>query len=803
MAENSEDRRAGDGTYDAARIKVLGGIEAVRKRPAMYIGDTGERGLHHLVYEVVDNSIDEALAGHCKSITVRLGEDQTVSVEDDGRGIPVDMHVEEKMPALEVVMTKLHAGGKFDHSAYKVSGGLHGVGISVVNALSEWLEVEVCRDGSIFRQRYERGIKATPLKRLGATSKRGTLVTFRPDPEIFPSIEFQYDILTERLRELAYLNKGLKLEIHQESKEKSDVFFYEGGIQEFVRHLNRGRTPLHPQAISFAGERDRIRVELSLQYNDGYNETIFSYVNNIRTVEGGTHLSGFKTALTRAVNTYAKKEGMFDKQAVPPTGEDVREGLTAVISVYVPDPQFEGQTKTKLGNSEVQGLVEAITNEALGSFFEENPSIAKLIVTKGLQAALAREAARKARDLTRRKGALSAGNLPGKLADCSEKSIEETELYVVEGDSAGGSAKQGRERRFQAILPLKGKILNVERARLDRMLGHEEIRTLISAVGTGIGEDDFDLSRLRYGKVILMTDADEDGSHIRTLLLTFFFRHMPEVIKAGRLYIAQPPLYRIKKRDKIDYVKDDASMREMITALGTDGARLLRREGGDVIEGEKLRRLVQVLMNLDDVNTALLKRGLSLSKVLSRASDGKTWRLPRFRVRTDPEEFLFTEEEYLAFRARFAGNGAGAPAPTVERLPQTDGALRAIQDLAAFRLTVDHYVVREGTEDEKPPFVLAFDDEEIPLWGLAKLPEWVRKIGSKGIELQRYKGLGEMNPEQLWETTMDPARRTLRRVHLEDAARADQMFTVLMGEDVEIRRKFIEEHALEVKNLDI
>ncbi len=797
MTEKRED------SYDAGRIKVLGGIEAVRKRPAMYIGDTGERGLHHLVYEVVDNSVDEALAGHCRNITVKLGDDHTVTVEDDGRGIPVDMHAEEKMPALEVVMTKLHAGGKFDHSSYKVSGGLHGVGISVVNALSDWLEVEVARDGGIWRQRYERGLKATDLKRLGDTAKRGTTVIFRPDPEIFASIEFQYDILAERMRELAYLNKGLKLSIQEESKGKSDTFHFEGGIQEFVKHLNRGRSALHPQAIVFAGERDRTQVEVAFQYNDGYNETIFSYVNNIRTVEGGTHLSGFKTSLTRVVNTYARKAGLLDPKTPPPTGEDVREGLTAVVSARVPDPQFEGQTKTKLGNSEVAGLVEAITNEALTSFFEENPAVAKLIVAKGVQAALAREAARKARDLTRRKGALSAGNLPGKLADCSEKGIEETELYVVEGDSAGGSAKQGRERRFQAILPLKGKILNVERARLDRMLGHEEIRTLISAIGTGIGEDDFDLTKLRYGKVIIMTDADEDGSHIRTLLLTFFFRHLPEVIKANRLFIAQPPLYRIKKRDKVDYVKDDASMRDMIITLGTDGATLTPKGAKEGLSGERLKRLIQVLMVLDDANTMLLKRGLSLSKVLARAADGKTWRLPRFRVRTDPEEFLFSEEEYLAFRAKHTASGNGATMPPVERLPQMDGVLRAIADLAALGFSMDQYFMKDPVEDETPPFALSVDGEESALWGLAKLLEWVRKTGTKGIDVQRYKGLGEMNPEQLWETTMDPARRTLRRVLMEDAARADQMFTVLMGEDVEVRRKFIEEHALEVKNLDI
>ncbi len=628
--------------YDATTITVLKGLEAVRRRPAMYIGDTGTRGLHHLVYEVVDNSIDEAMAGFCNTIKVCINKDNSVTVEDNGRGIPVDMHPTQKKTALEVVMTMLHAGGKFDHQTYKVSGGLHGVGVSVVNALSEWCEVEVSRDGKIFFQRYEEGNTKTEVKVTGKSKGTGTRTTFKPDKKIFEKIDFSFDVISARLRDLAFLNKGLKIELKDEKSGKSVAFEYEGGIATFVEFLNENKEALHSKPVYFHKVRENVDVEIAIQYNDTYVENIFSYVNNIATIEGGTHLIGFKTALTRTINSYAQKNNLIKNSDIALQGEDTREGLTAVLSVKIPDPQFEGQTKTKLGNSEVKGVVESITGEGLSEFFEENSSIAKKVCEKSITAARSREAARKARELTRRKGALGGANLPGKLADCSMDNPEDCEIYIVEGDSAGGSAKQGRNRKFQAILPLRGKILNVEKAPFDKVLSNEEIRTLITAIGTGIGSDEFDISKARYNKVIIMTDADVDGSHIRTLILTFLYRYMKELIEQGYVYIAQPPLYRLKKGNA--------------------------------------------------------------------------------------EMYAYSDEEK-------------------DRLLQ--------------------------------------------------------RLGSQGVGIQRYKGLGEMNPDQLWKTTMDPEKRTLLQVTLEDAAEADHIFTILMGDQVEPRRKFIEENAKYVRNLDV
>ncbi len=628
--------------YDASKIQVLKGLEAVRKRPAMYIGDVSQRGLHHLVYEVVDNSVDEALAGHCTEISVEIGENNSVRVEDNGRGIPVDTHAEMKVSALQVVMTILHAGGKFDHGTYKVSGGLHGVGVSVVNALSEWCEVEVARDGDVYFQRYLRGAPEAPVKKIGNRKKSGTRTTFLPDNEIFSQIVFSFDVLASRLRELAFLNAGLRITLTDKRKEKREAeFLYKGGVKSFVEYLNENKTPVHPKVLHFQGSSENTEVDIALQYNDSYVENIFSYVNNINTIEGGSHLIGFKTAITRTISNYARKNDLLKKADFQLTGEDVREGLTAVLSVRVPDPQFEGQTKTKLGNSETKGIVETVLNDKLGSFLEENPPIARKIVEKCSSAARSREAARKARELTRRKSALENSSLPGKLADCSLTDPALCELFIVEGDSAGGNAKQARDRRFQAILPIRGKILNVEKARIDKILSHQEIRIIITALGTGFGAEEFDATKTRYGKVIIMTDADVDGAHIRTLLLTFFFRHMRGLLEQGSLFIAQPPLFRLKKGNRETYAYSDAE---------------------------------------------------------------------RDRV--------------------------------------------------------------------------------------------LDQMGKQGVGIQRYKGLGEMNPEQLWTTTMDPEKRTLLQVDLEDAAEADHIFTILMGDQVEPRRKFIEDNARYVKNLD-
>src|SRR2546421_214706 len=693
----------------------------------MYIGSTGELGLHHLVYEVVDNSIDEALAGYCDAVEVAIHLDNSITVIDNGRGIPVDLMKKERKSAAEVVMTKLHAGGKFDSNAYKVSGGLHGVGVSVVNFLAEELHLEIWRDGLTYEQEYERGIPVAPLKQTGKTRKRGTKITFKPDPQIFDTIEFVFDKLSERLREKAFLNKGIRITIkdEREEPEKSHEFYYKGGIAEFVKHLNKNKSPLHEEPLYFEQVADDLSIEVSMQYNDSYDEKIFSFANNINTVDGGTHLSGFRGAITRTINNYAESSGMTKNAKVVLSGDDVREGLVAIISVKIPQPQFEGQTKGKL-NSPVKGPVESFLNEKLGEFFEQNPAVAKKIVGKAVDAARAREAARKAREIVR-KGAIGSTMLPGKLADCQERDPAQCELYIVEGDSAGGSAKQGRDRRFQAVLPLKGKILNVEKARFDKMLSHNEIKTLITALGTGIGKDDFELNRLRYHKVIFMTDADVDGSHIRTLLLTFFYRQMPELVESGHVYIAQPPLFKVKRGKREEYIKDERSMVRYLMRQATSDIKVTSAKTEGVVEGRDLARALEQMVELNRYCEKLVRR-------------------------------LGNDERLLQLLLEaFAGS---------EGILRENGAKETVE-------------TRE------------------------KLLERVLTTAKKDLTIQRYKGLGEMNPEQLWETTMNPEKRTLLQVKIDDAVETDQIFTILMGDAVEPRRRFIEDNALDVKNLDV
>ena len=848
----------GNGDYTADSIKVLGGMEAVRLRPAMYIGSTGEIGLHHLVYEVVDNSVDEALAGHADKIDVTIHLDNSITVVDNGRGIPVDaMEIDgEKLPAAQVVMTTLHAGGKFDSSSYKVSGGLHGVGVSCVNALSEELELEIWRDGFTWEQSYSKGDPTSKLKKAGATKKRGTKVHFLPDRSIFTVTEYNFDTLAQRLRELAFLNKGLLITLTDErtteaktGEPKTVEFKYNGGIAEFIKHLNRGKQVLHDKPIYMEAERNGVTMEIGLQYNDAYSETVFSFANNINTVDGGTHLSGFRTALTRTINYAGQQMGLFKDVKENLTGDDVREGLVAVISVKLPQPQFEGQTKGKL-NSDIAGLVTAFVNERLGAFFEQNSTVARKIINKAIDAARAREAARKARDLTRRKGALDGGGLPGKLADCSERQPDRCELFLVEGESAGGTAKQGRDRRFQAILPLKGKILNVEKARYDKMLAHEEIRAMITALGTGISKEDFDPSKLRYGKIILMTDADVDGSHIRTLLLTFFFRHMQELIKRSNVYIAQPPLYSIKKGKTLQYIKDDDALDKIILKRAADGLVVRYGEGAAKLEGATLLRFATGLKEyfavFDKVNKRLRDERITelLPKLdLSKRADfeGEKKSPPKKIERLEKElkkiqkerdlksvETLFDEEHNL-WEARYV-NSQGA-----EHLISWELASSAEfrQLLAKFK-QIEPYLeppfVIEGVNSEtageqpeeastegeaeaapkKTPAAkpaakkkAAIATETVEKANVRELFEYIKEAGSRGYEKTRYKGLGEMNSEQLWETTMDPERRTLLSVRLEDIAECETIFTTLMGEDVESRRKFIEDNALDVKNLDI
>jgi DNA gyrase subunit B len=856
-----------NGSYTGENIKILEGLEAVRLRPAMYIGSTGDMGLHHLVYEVVDNSVDEALAGYAKKIDVVIHVDNSITVVDDGRGIPVDMMdvgKGEMMPAAQVVLTKLHAGGKFDASTYKVSGGLHGVGVSCVNALSEEFEVEIWRpekpgdQSHTYEQSYSKGVPTSKLLLTGNSKRRGTKVHFLPDKSIFTVTEFNYDTLAQRLREMAFLNKGLEITLTDErtadaktGEPRRSEFRYAGGIAEFVKHLNRGKTVLHDKPIVMEASRDGVEMDIALQYNDSYSDTVFSFANNINTVDGGSHLSGFRTSLTRTINAIGQQLGLFKDLKENLSGDDVREGLVAVISVKLPQPQFEGQTKGKL-NSDIAGTVQAFVNERLGAYLEQNPPVAKRIINKAIEAARAREAARKARDLTRRKGALDGGGLPGKLADCSERNPDRCELYLVEGESAGGTAKQGRDRRFQAILPLKGKILNVEKARYDKMLGHEEIRAMITALGCGIGKDDFDATKIRYGKVILMTDADVDGSHIRTLLLTFFFRHMTELIKRDNIYIAQPPLYKIKKGRFEQYIKDDREFVKVMVKRAAEGMVVRHGESASRIEGADLTRFMSTLNEylgfVEKVDKRI--RNERLTELLARAELTHRADFASKSESEMPEKLAALHAELTELADEFQFKVA-APVEDEEHhtwsicFTDAQGATRCIDWTLAsspeFRQMMAKYsLIKEFLE---PPFLIEFAAKaaaaEAPVAdAAAEAPEeaaegeaeaevkqarraarltrepvekatarelfaYIVEQGKKDYQVQRYKGLGEMTSTQLWDTTMDPERRTLLRVKLEDIAETDAIFTTLMGEDVEARRKFIEDNALDVKNLDI
>ena len=835
--------------YDARTIQVLEGVEAVRKRPSMYIGDTTLRGLHHMVYEVVDNSIDEALAGHCQRIEVVIHEDNSVSVLDDGRGIPVDTHKKLKKPAVEVVMTTLHAGGKFDHRVYKVSGGLHGVGVSVVNALSEWLEVEVRRDGKVYHQRYEQGKTATKLTIIGKSKKTGTRVLFKADREIFPETKYSFDVLTNRLRELAFLNKGLVIKLTDERNEKEVEFCFKGGIAQFIEHLNKNKEPIIKKVVYLEKVKDDVAVEIAMQYNEGYAETVYTFANNINTIEGGTHLTGFKSALTRTLNQFCKNKKLSKNQDVTLSGEDVREGLAVVISVKVPNPQFEGQTKTKLGNSEVEGIVASIVNEALGNFLEENPSVGNKIIEKAMLAARARNAARKARELTRRKGALDSGSLPGKLADCSERDAALCEIYVVEGDSAGGSAKQGRDRRFQAILPIKGKILNVEKSRMDKILSNEEVRTIITALGTGIGSD-FDLEKLRYHKLILMADADVDGSHIRTLLLTLLYRQMPQLIEKGHVYIAQPPLFKIKRGKREEYIETEAAMDSLLFDLGREGLKLFNNKTKKLLTDNQFKELLDILLEVELLNHSIEKKGIKLSKYLS-LKDKKRKKLPIYKVMVEDakEQFIFDEEELAEvvkqeekrrgkdLEIKEKGGFGSTDDPEVESLDvisfhEASDLSKAMVKLEKIGLDIEDYETviepddinddiivksKKGAKKTKlsagkksepagKQLLKIIDEqtkEEEIISSLKELLDLIRNSGKKGLSIQRYKGLGEMNPDQLWETTMNPEKRTMLQVVIEDAVEADEMFTVLMGDAVEPRRDFIQNNAKYVTNLDV
>ncbi len=856
------------GGYSAENITVLEGLAAVRLRPAMYIGSTGEMGLHHLVYEVVDNSVDEALGGHATRIDVTIHVDNSITVVDDGRGIPVDDKVinGEKMPAVQVVLTMLHAGGKFDASNYKVSGGLHGVGVSCVNALSEEFDVEIWRDDFAWEQDYSKGAPTSKLRKMGPSKRKGTKVHFLPDKSIFTVTEFNYDTLAQRLRELAFLNKGLEIHLTDErttdtktGESKHQEFKYAGGIAEFIKHINKGKQVLHEKPIYMEAERDGVAMEIALQYNDAYSETVFTFANNINTVDGGTHLSGFKTALTRTINAAGQSLGLFKDVKENLSGDDVREGLVVVISVKLSQPQFEGQTKGKL-NSDIAGTVQAFVNERLGGYLEQNPSVAKKIINKAIDAARAREAARKARDLTRRKGALDGGGLPGKLADCSEREPERCELYLVEGESAGGTAKQGRDRKFQAILPLKGKILNVEKARYDKMLGHEEIRAMITALGCGIGKDDFDATKLRYGKLILMTDADVDGSHIRTLLLTFFFRHMTELIKRGHVYIAQPPLYRIKKGKFEQYIKDDREYVSVMVKRASDGMVIRYGDGGAKLEGKELTKYmtqlndylgffdkVQKRLRNEDVTQAFAEIFAQEGKDSARRVDFESpAKLEKMRQRLVGMQKTYQfknvsdvalDEEHRSYSVSYTDaqgavrtiDWALASAPESRQMLAKHAQIRE-QLVAPFLIEyatktkaeaaaeaaeeAEEIASAEGVADiAAAPGTVAetkaakrsskASQDPVEKKTAREVFEYVIEQGRKEYQVQRYKGLGEMTAPQLWETTMDPERRTLLQVKLEDIAACEEIFTTLMGEDVESRRKFIEENALDVKNLDI
>jgi DNA gyrase subunit B len=846
----------GNGTgaddYGADKIKVLEGLEAVRKRPAMYIGSTGAPGLHHLVYEIVDNSIDEALAGYCDQVNVTIHIDNSVTVVDDGRGIPVDRH-ESGRSAAEVVLTVLHAGGKFDNDSYKVSGGLHGVGVSVVNALSETLDLEIWRNGQVYKQSYARGNPIGDLEVTGTTKKRGTKITFKPDAQIFETTEYSFDTLAQRLRELAFLNGGVTVTIDDERDGKSHKFLYEGGINSFVQYLNQNRVAANDKPIYMRGEKDGIDVEIALQWNDGYSETVYSFANNINTHEGGTHLSGFRAALTRTINSYAGRNNLTkDLKDATISGDDIREGLTGVISVKIPRPQFEGQTKTKLGNTEVKGIVEAVINDRLGAYLEENPAVAKRIIAKAVDAARAREAARKARDLVRRKGALDNSSLPGKLADCQERDPAQSELYIVEGESAGGSAKQGRDRRFQAILPIKGKILNVEKARFDKMLGSDEIKTMIAALGCGIGSEDFDIGKLRYHRIIIMTDADVDGSHIRTLLLTFFYRQMRELVDAGYVYIAQPPLFRAKRGRSEFFIRDEREMERWLLRRSAE-SRVLVLPDGRQLSGPELEARLEKLVAFQKYLQIVERRGPSRGIVLALLERGvhdrsffqdparvqalaDALQSPVVSASVQPDEenqahslviedrsggyprhhrvnidFVSTSE----FRVLAASyqDVDGIKGPIVVRTVAShaagdgDEAGAAANDTAIGGAPLDE--ATKLAAEPKTPDVSSMPrtgrpkDGDVSIDSLEALVDFFIAAGKKGFDVNRYKGLGEMNPDTLWETTMDPAKRTLLQVKAEDHTEADLMFTTLMGDQVEPRRKFIEDNALDVKNLDI
>ncbi len=789
--------------YDATSIKVLGGLEAVRKRPAMYIGSTGEMGLHHLVWEVVDNSVDEALAGFCDEIEVIVHDDNSVTVTDNGRGIPVDMHATEKKPAAEVVMTVLHAGGKFDSESYKVSGGLHGVGVSVVNALSDELDLEICRDGEVYEQSYECGKPTSKLKATGKTRRTGTKVTFHPDPKIFDKVNYSFDTLSQRLRELAFLNKGLKIILTDERTDKTVEFRFTGGIAEFVKHLTKGKTALHDSPIYIEGNKNPVEIEIALQYNDGYTENVFAFANTINTVDGGTHLSGFRSALTRTINYYASSFGMLkeQKEEVSITGDDVREGLVAVVSVKLPQPQFEGQTKGKL-NSDIKGQVESVVNDQLGTYFDKHSTVARRIIGKCIDAARAREAARKARELTRRKSALDSSGLPGKLADCQERDPARCELFIVEGESAGGSAKQGRDRRYQAILPLKGKILNVEKARYDKMLGHEEIRTMITALGTGIGKEDFDASKVRYHKIILMTDADVDGSHIRTLLLTFFFRHMQELIARGHIYIAQPPLYRVKRGKMDRYIRDDREFNRELMRRATED-HVVKSKGGAKLEGGALSQFLLNVQEYEQVSGKLTRklRDAGLVDLLAKSDLEKKMdfedrkKLEKLEKSIEREKLklevkIAKDEEHSLYELIADFGGAG------ER--RINWALASSAEYKRMRT-----LYQSIAQFDEPPFIVTRNGDKETKESAVAVLNFILEDAKKEFTITRFKGLGEMNAEQLWETTMNAETRTLLQVKLEDLVESDRIFTVLMGENVEDRRKFIEDNALDVVNLDI
>jgi DNA gyrase subunit B len=802
-------------TYSADSIKVLNGLEAVRKRPAMYIGSTGRDGLHHLVYEVVDNSVDEAAAGFCDTITVKIRVDNSIQVDDNGRGIPVDMHKTEGVSAAEVVMTKLHAGGKFDRESYKISGGLHGVGVSVVNALSSHLELEVRREGKVYRQSYERGAPKAPLKEVGKTRGKGTTVTFMPDPEVFEETEYSFDILSNRMRELAFLNRGIRITLVDERSDEKAEFYYQGGIVSFVDFINKNKGVLHKKPIYIEGEKEDCVAEVAIQYNDTYGENVFSYANSINTTEGGTHMSGFRSSLTRAINNYAMQNGFLKNGKDSIKGEDVREGLAAVISVKIREPQFEGQTKTKLGNSEVKGLVEGIVYDKLTTYFEEHPPVARAIIGKALDASRAREAARRAKELTRRKSALEVSTLPGKLADCQEKDPAASELYLVEGDSAGGSAKQGRDRRNQAILPLRGKVLNVEKARFDKILQNEEIKVIVTALGVGIGssddEDDIDVARLRYHKVIIMTDADIDGSHIRTLLLTFFFRKMKKLVERGYLYIAQPPLYKIGDKKRELYISTDEEMKKFILENGVSRIRV-GSGNGNAITGNRLATLIQRAMRLDTILQKFDKEEKNRDVMHVLAAD-PSFTASDFGSQVALETVGKRVAKILGDQVAQVGtdfnleHGGYNLVFTVRR----DG-LETSTTIDGDIFTSPKFIEARNLLSQlkalgEPPFTVYVDDDDEKdsrqFDSLQALTEFVMNLGKKGLTIQRYKGLGEMNPEQLWETTMNPEKRTLLQVKVEDALAADEIFTTLMGDQVEPRKEFIYKNAQYVSNLDI